>query len=173
MIRRIPRRPVIAGFAAAALLLVGLRLTSLGFYRVTGQSMEPTALNGELLFVSNAPFAPSRGDVVIAGLAGEGQAVDAILKRVIGVPGDTVELRDGEVLLNGVELDEPYLAPGSITEPDRAGTQWRLGPDEYFLLGDNRAKSSDSRVFGTFPGSMILARPLFRYWPLDRIGQMN
>ena len=173
MLSRLRSRPVIAGLAAAALLLVGLRITSLGFYRVSGESMEPTARNGELVLVSNRPFVPVHGEIVILGLVGGGGSVDAIIKRVIGLPGDTIELRDGTVFLNGVMLDEPYLVSGSTTEPGRAGTVWSLGPDEYFVLGDNRAQSSDSRYFGPCRASMLLARPLFRYWPLDRTGPLN
>ena len=132
-----------------------------------------TARNGELVLVSNRPFVPVHGEIVILGLVGGGGSVDAIIKRVIGLPGDTIELRDGTVFLNGVMLDEPYLVSGSTTEPGRAGTVWSLGPDEYFVLGDNRAQSSDSRYFGPCRASMLLARPLFRYWPLDRTGPLN
>lgn len=170
---RLASGAIFVGLVAAVLLLVGLRVMNLGFYRVTGQSMEPTTRNGDLLLVTTVPFAPSHGDIVILGLLGDAGRVDDIIKRVIGLPGDTIELRDGAVYVNGEKLAEPYLPGDSFTETGRARTSWRLGPDEYFVLGDNRAHSSDSRYFGPFPASALRARPLYRYWPLDRIGPLR
>jgi signal peptidase I len=161
------RRPILVGLVAAAVVLAGMRVAGLGFYRVVGESMLPAYRPDELLLVSEARSAAARGQVVVAALPIGGTSV---LKRVVGLPGDTVTLEDGAVWINGTKIEEPYLAPGSLTLAEGEVHRWILGTDEYFLLGDNRAQSSDSRTFGAFPRSALVATASFRYWPLDRVG---
>ena len=87
------------------------------------------------------------------------------MKRVIGVPGDTVEIRDGLVYINGVPLDEPYMSTCS--------SQWcdvTVGPREYFVLGDNRPQSDDSRNWGMVPEENIIGRAWLSYWPPGKFG---
>ncbi len=79
--------------------------------------------------------------------------------------------RDGAIYINGERLIEPYVDPSLRGHEN--GSWPRVAPGHYFVLGDNRANSSDSRYFGPFRASRLLARPLFRYWPLDRTGQLN
>src|SRR5262249_53761971 len=115
----------------------------------------------------NSPFALQRGQVVVF-FKTPARDEDALIKRAIGLPGDTVELRDGTVLINGIRLDEPYpngAAPscGNYCQPIT------LGPDQYFLMGDNRTNSLDSRSFGPISASQLVGRVVLRYWPLDQV----
>jgi len=166
--------------------------------RVEGTSMQPTLLDGDLLFVDRlGPHlrAPARGDIVVVGLNANGLAG---VKRVIAVPGDTVAI-DGThvdspggrphpvVLLRprGVgpweRLGESYIAgdwgrPEFCCDPDglTVGSKPRpltLPPGEFFVLGDNRGVSIDSRKFGLVPSNRILGVVVARYWPLDRAGE--
>ena len=87
------------------------------------------------------------------------------IKRVIGLPGDRVEIKDGVVSVNGVELDEPYVY-GGPTEASATGDVVVVPPGEYFALGDHRTDSTDSRVFGFVSKDDIIGRALVRYWPI-------
>lgn len=123
-----------------------------------------------------------RGDIVVFNPAGGGIGAVPFIKRVIGLPGDTVRLDNGRVWIQpaggaSVRLDEPYVvrnADGSIaaTLPrDVEGTsEWVIPDGEYFVMGDNRPRSQDSRVFGPIAQDQILGRAFVRYFPLDRIG---
>lgn len=148
-------------------------------YQVQQMSMENTLQPGEYVLVDK--LSPrlddySRGDVVVfSPPAGYDQGGNTpFIKRVIGVPGDTIEVRDGEVLVNGTALDEQYTYPGSppnqptIAPPDRS--QWTVGPDELFVLGDHREQSSDSRVFGPIKRDTVIGRAWLRYWPFNVFG---
>jgi signal peptidase I len=91
------------------------------------------------------------------------------IKRVIGVPGDHVQVRDGRVFVNGRELQEQYLRSTQTF----CGGQWcdiTLGPDEYYVMGDNRTNSSDSRLWGPVPGQNIIGKTLLIYLPFDDFG---
>ena len=88
------------------------------------------------------------------------------VKRVIGLPGDDVELRRGQVFVNGLQLEEPYLTRRDKSDMDLL----TVGPDEFFVLGDNRRASNDSRDWGTVPTENIVGRAWVSYWPL---GQMH
>lgn len=91
----------------------------------------------------------------------------SFIKRAIGLPGETVEMRSGVVYLNGEELSEPYLP----TESDyRSYPLQVVPPDHYFVLGDHRTSSNDSRDWGFVPGQNIFGEAVFRYWPLSKLG---
>jgi signal peptidase I len=122
-------------------------------YWVQQVSMLPTLHEGQMLLIEEVPVAQlPRGDILVVQPPGR-QAVP-ILKRLIGLPGETVEIRKDKVYINGKELDEPYIKiPGG-----RDYAQATLGSDEYFVLGDNRPNSSDSRHFGPISGASILGR---------------
>lgn len=110
-----------------------------------------------------------RGDLVVFERPDDddGVGVDDLIKRVIGMPGDTVEVRDSTVLIDGDPLDEPYL-PEGLDYPDMAPVVVPAG--EIFVMGDNRPDSRDSRVFGPIPQEDIVGRAFFRIWPLTRLG---
>ena len=93
---------------------------------------------------------------------------DALIKRVIGLPGDTIEFRSGHVLINGAQLEEPYVGDAPTSCSANCGPLV-LGADQYFVLGDNRLNSLDSRSFGPIPADQIVGRVALRYWPLNQI----
>lgn len=140
---------------------------------VDGASMEPGFQTGQFLIVSRLDYLfgePARGDVVVFHFPNSPDK--DYIKRVIGVPGDVVEIRDVEVLVNGVAVTEPYT--NGLCTPPRCGEgRWELGPDQYFFMGDNRNHSSDSRTFGPVGRQYIVGRVIFRYWPLDKLAPIH
>jgi signal peptidase I len=94
-----------------------------------------------------------------------------IIKRVIGLPGDSIEIREDGVFRNGARLSEPYLAPGTETRiRTLAYAKVTLGEKEYYVLGDNRTVSLDSRSFGPVPQAYVIGETLFRFYPFDQFG---
>ncbi len=136
-------------------------------YQVDGPSMTPTLLNGEYILVNKADYfthGPQRGDVIVFKFPKDPSK--DFVKRVIGLPGDTVVThRDGLVTVDGVTLNEPYV--NDHINPVAA--TWRLGPGQYFVMGDNRGDSYDSRDWGPVPANDILGKAEFVYWPLGSI----
>ena len=134
--------------------------TATGRFRIEGQSMEPSLHDNEYVLIDKISYLlhpPERGDVIVLLRPGERDYI----KRVIGLPGDTVEIRGGKVLVNGVVLEEPY-----ISQPVRSDLPARqVEPDRYFVLGDNRNNSSDSRSFGSVAAKDIVGRAWLIYWP--------
>jgi signal peptidase I len=108
-----------------------------------------------------------RGDVVV--LRHPAWSGHTYIKRVIGLPDEVVRVEDGRVYLNGVLLEEPYL-DGPSTKRDELDREWWTGPDEYFVMGDNRGDSQDSRAFGPVDRRLILGRVWLRCWPLRAWG---
>ncbi|MBI5930760.1 MAG: signal peptidase I [Chloroflexi bacterium] len=132
-------------------------------YIVEGHSMEPNFHDHERIVVSRLSYMlgdPQRGDVVVLDLD---HTVD-LLKRIVALPGETVTMEDGQLYINGVAIDEPYVAELCRTYScqDR---KWVLGDDEYFVLGDNRNHSRDSHDFGPIKRSQIIGKVLMKYWP--------
>lgn len=134
-------------------------------YQVDGPSMTPTLLSGQYILVNKADYfthGPQRGDVIVFKFP-EDTSRDFV-KRVIGVPGDTVVTHaNGAVSVDGVTLNEPYVND-HINDNSKT---WRLQPGQYFVMGDNRGDSFDSRDWGPVPSSDILGKAEFVYWPLD------
>lgn len=138
-------------------------------HRVKGESMVPSFEDGELLLTEKVSYRfgePQRGDTIVFE-APIGRRVDFI-KRIIGKPGDEVEIKNGAVHVNGVKLNETYI--GVQTQGDEIV---KLGSDEYFVLGDNRTASSDSRVFGPIKRNAIRGRVWFVYWPIIETGKFQ
>lgn len=130
---------------------------------VYGQSMEPNLSPLQRLIVDKISYrlhSPQRNDIVVIDLP---TMDDMLVKRIVGLPGETIEVRDGEVLVNGSPLPEPF--PHDLGHTTMAPTV--LGPLQYFVMGDNRDNSNDSRSFGPVHRESIVGRVWLRYWPLD------
>jgi signal peptidase I len=137
---------------------------------VEGPSMRPTLISGEWIVVSRWTYklgSPRRGDVVVF-LPPTNAQTDDLIKRVIGLPGDTVEVRDGSVWINGTILKESY-AVGTTTPDNR----WQLGADQIFVMGDNRELSLDSRSFGPISVRTVVGRAWIIYWPPAEWGPLE
>lgn len=113
---------------------------------------------------------PKRGDIVV--LDDPTGSVDTLIKRVVGLGGETVDILDGKVLIDGEVLDEPYTH-GLPTEPMTLEMPYQIPEGSVWLMGDYRTNSADSRVFGAVPLSEVKGRAIFRFWPIDRIGTME
>jgi signal peptidase I len=139
--------------------------------RVEGTSMMPGLIDQERIFINKFAYRfgisdINRGDTVVFWYPGDPSK--SFIKRVIGIPGDKVQVTEGKVFVNGVALTEPYV-PEEYR--DLVSTPTRVVPaDEYFVLGDHRSSSNDSRVWGTVPRHFIYGKASFVYWPLDRLG---
>ena len=134
--------------------------------------MRPSFEAGELLLVTRAAYrgsAPRRGDVAV--LRDPRDSARRVMKRVVGLPGETIRIEDGVLFADGEALMEPYLAglPSSLGLEEKA---WDLQADQYVVLGDNRARSTDSRSFGPVGDGSILGRASFRLWPLRAWGRV-
>lgn len=150
-----------------AIILFLVINTLTGRYQVHGQSMEPSLHDGQYLLASKVTYwlhPPERGDIVVLDPPG-GQSEVPYIKRLIGLPEDIIEVRDHRVWVNGVPLVEPY-----IDTPPVYVDEWRLGEDEYLVLGDNRNHSSDSHAWGLLSRDHILAKAVFSYWPPEYWG---
>lgn len=130
-----------------------------------GSCMLPGIENSDWVMVSKAAYFcsdPQHGDIII--LDPPISTNHPFIKRVIAVPGDTLEVKDGKVYLNDIALTEPYIsAPPHYTLPAR-----EIPEGEYFVLGDNRNSADDSHIWGTVPGENIIGKAWFIYWPLER-----
>ena len=167
----------------AAVAALVLRTYVVAPYFIPSESMEPTLKGGggdtdDRILVDKVTYRihdPHEGDIVVFNRPDTWQVSDTTLvKRIIGLPGDIVTLRNGLVYVNGLRLNEDYVnkACGSApTKPLVAGkSQWRVPMDEYFVMGDNRCNSDDSRHFGPVPKSKIVGRVFVIVWPLSRFG---
>jgi signal peptidase I len=144
------------------------------FY-VKGASMEPTFHDHEYLIIDEISYRltpPARGQVIVFRYPRDPQ--EYFIKRVIGLPGEEVQIKDGRVIIfngrhpDGLVINEDYL-PADLATYDQSEARLALGPDEYFVLGDNRGASKDSRNFGPVNDNFITGKVLFRGWPLDKI----
>lgn len=147
-------------------------------HQVNGQSMIPNFQDGEHVMTDKISYKfrePMRGEIVVfhsppaAGCV-EGTGCDFI-KRIIGIPGDRVAVRENAIWINGEKLPEPYIPSNFEILPGRATLDQEiyLAPDEYFVSGDNRPHSSDSRFWGPITKDEIVGRVFLRYWPLNEM----
>ena len=153
--------------AVAVFALLRLTVQS---YTVVMSSMEPNFQEGECIMVNKVCYrssGPQRGEVIVFNPPPPNdESRYPFIKRVIGLPGDTVEIRDGKVLVNGTALQEEYImAPPNYTMPAT-----EVPENEYFVLGDNRNNSSDSHTGWTVPRHNIIGRAWFTYWPPSKWG---
>lgn len=183
-------RELVETILLALLVFLAVR-ASVQHYRVEGQSMDPTLVDGEFLLVNSliysevdigkvgdwVPFwdpgepdvrhvfhGPERGDIVVFHHPQSGTR--DLVKRVIAVPGDTVEIHDNAVFVNGRQLVEPYVE--TPRQDDMPATL--IPEDHYFVMGDNRGNSLDSRNFGPIHEDLIVGKALASWWPRDKIG---
>lgn len=140
---------------------------------VRGASMEPTYENGDYLIVDQISYrfnAPERGEVIIFRFPQNPSQF--FIKRIIGLPGETVSINDGTVTIKNVEnpdgfiLDEPYL-----NNSTNGSLEVKLQEDEYFMMGDNRGASYDSRSWGPLSDNFIVGKVFLRAWPFDSFGK--
>jgi signal peptidase I len=172
---------VLAGVAIAVALLIQAFLVKP--YRIPSPSMEDTLLVGDRVLVDRISWRfsePARGDIVVFHSPVPGPV---LIKRIVGMPGDTLSLRDGAVYVNGRRLAEPYVrrvdGRPAPTEPFETGLPWalqqpyRVPAGSYFLMGDNRTDSKDGRDFGPVTRDQLVGRAFARYWPPGRIGGLG
>lgn len=156
--------------AAGALLVAFVIKTFLlqAFY-IPSLSMAPTLKINDRVLVNKLSYRLHdihRGDVVVfRSVPGDGATKD-LIKRVIGLPGETVESQNGHILINGQVLKEPYLGPDVVTGPLEKIT---IPAGHYWVMGDNRPNSRDSRFFGAISKSLIIGRAFVRVWPLTSL----
>jgi len=139
--------------------------------RVEGQSMEPNLHTDQRLVVEKVSYrlhGPQRFDIIVLKLPQQGD--ELLIKRVVGLPGETVEIRDGRVYINGEQLAEPF-----ITDNTRPGRSEKIivPPLHVFVMGDNRNHSNDSRSFGPVPIENVVGRAWLSYWPPEEMGLVH
>jgi signal peptidase I len=151
---------VIETLVLSVILFLGINAISARI-RVDGSSMEPSLQSGEFVIVNRLAYKlgdPEYGDVVVFHFPGDpGQEY---IKRIIGLPGDSVRILDGTVYVNEQALQEPYIA----ANPRYQGN-WDIPPNHLFVLGDNRNNSSDSHNWGAVPMENVIGEAFFVYWP--------
>lgn len=153
-------------------------------HQVNGQSMVPTFQDKEYLLTDKISYKlnePNHGDMIVfhapdnAGCPPGGSC--DFIKRIVGLPGDTLEFVEGKVVLNGKLLDEYYLDPETKTQIGtylkNRNSKVTLRSNEYFVMGDNRDHSSDSRSWGPIGLESVVGKVFFRYWPPQKAGLMN
>ncbi len=148
------------------IIFVAIRQVAVN-YRIEGSSMYPTLHNGQLVFVDRVSYRlhpPQRGDIIIFDYPLDPKV--RFVKRVIGLPGDTISVRDGHVLINGKPLVEPYI--NGPMNRDMGPVKVRAG--QLFVMGDNRNHSNDSRSWGPLDEKYIIGRAFLTYWPPSRMG---
>ena len=142
--------------------------------KVEGTSMMPALTDQERIFINKFTYRfgsgnIERGDLVVFFFPLD--RTKSYIKRVIGLPGDTVRIDGGTVYVNGARLDEPYV-PGAYRD-HQSMLPKTVEPDNYFVLGDHRSSSNDSRAWGTVERKYIYGKAVFVYWPLDKMGRLR
>ncbi|MEM7344309.1 MAG: signal peptidase I, partial [Chloroflexota bacterium] len=168
-------REILETIVPAVLIALLINLFLAQATRVYGQSMEPNLHSDQRLIVEKLSYnaylqqylgfnGPERGDIVVIRIPTQGN--ELLIKRVMALPGDTISIQNGQVSVNGVALQEPYIAGGRTAGSYGPTT---VPPLHIFVLGDNRDFSNDSRNFGTVPLKNVVGRAWFSYWPIDQI----
>ncbi len=160
-------REIIETITLTLLMFLVIRFAVQNF-RVDGMSMEPTLHDQEFILVNKAAYifhAPQRGDVIVFEYPLDPQ-VDYV-KRIIAVPGDVISVVGEQVTVDGVTLHESYVNPADPFNPFAPIYNHVVPPNDYFVMGDNRGNSSDSRQWGFVPRQNIIGRATFVYWPFN------
>ncbi len=171
-----PLRHEIRVWTRDLLIAIGLALVIIVFLyqpvKVEGTSMAPLLSDQERIFINKFVyrFEPiQRGDVVVFWYPLDHSK--SFIKRVVGLPGETVEIRQGTVYVDGKIVPEPYVPPQYEDLSDFGPVP--VPPDKYFVMGDHRISSNDSRVFGPVGSQYIYGRAVFAYWPVDHFGSLS
>ncbi len=141
-------------------------------YRIESHSMEPNFIEGQFILVNKLAYTlgePSRGDVLVFHNPTNNE--EDYIKRLIALPGDTLEIKDEAVYVNGEALDEPFIA--NKIRPDRVHPLVEIQPGNVFVMGDNRPNSQDSRVFGQITQDLVVGKAWLRVWPMDVWGLID
>src|SRR5579872_950353 len=163
-------------WARDLVVALGLAMIIIVFFyqpvKVEGTSMAPLLSDQERIFINKFVyhFEPiERGDVVVFWYPLDRSK--SFIKRVVGLPGDEVEIRRGHVYINGRNLEEPYV-PAQYVDTAAYGPV-QVPRDEYFVMGDHRISSNDSRIFGPVPEGFIYGKAVFAYWPWTQFGSIS
>ena len=158
-------KDVVLGVIIAILMVVFLYQP----VKVEGTSMQPELIDQERIFVNKFIYhfkEIHRGDIVVFWYPRDPSK--SFIKRVVGVPGDTVSIKDGRVYINGQLMEERYV-PSGYLDSDSYPTL-KVKEDQYYVLGDHRNASNDSRSWGLVPRKYIYGKAVFRYWPVEKAG---
>lgn len=150
--------------AIALAIVIPVRYFLIQPFFVEGASMEPNFYNGQYLIIDEISYRlrePARGEVIVFRYPANPS--QHFIKRIIGLPNETVEFEDGQIFINNEVLDESTYSPGAASYGE---VKYILGEDEYFVMGDNRGASSDSRQWGALPREYIVGRVWIRAWPV-------
>jgi len=153
---------------AMAIYLIHLFVISV--FVVSGESMEPNFHDRNYLLVNKIGYSfvqPQRGEVVVFKFPGE--LKEKYIKRIIGLPGETIEVKNNGVYVNGSKLIEPYLPKNFQTTTLSNQNKWTLKDKEYFVLGDNRDNSNDSRVWGPLPKENLIGKITYSLYPFSNL----
>ncbi|MBI4449677.1 signal peptidase I [Candidatus Uhrbacteria bacterium] len=168
---------VVRVVVVALAIIIPIRYFLIQPFYVKGASMEPNFEDHEYLIIDEISYRlrePQRGDIVVFRYPYD--PTQFFITRIIGLPGERVEIHDGSVRIsntahpNGFLLTEPYLASGVTTPGERIVA---LGTDEFFVLGDNRRQSFDSKDFGPIPRRAMIGRAWLRGWPIEKFGKFD
>ncbi len=160
-------------------IIIPVRYFLIQPFYVKGASMEPSFYDHEYLIIDEISYRfrePNRGEIIVFKYPRDPSQY--FIKRIVALPGEKIEIKDGEVFVytkennRRIQLDEEYLSDGVDTYSSKE-TVIELGEEEYYVLGDNRNHSKDSRSFGTVKESFVVGKVLFRGWPFDRIGTFD
>lgn len=158
--------------AIAAAILIVLRFFVAEPHKVSGKSMIPNFQDGDYIITNKLALKigqPQRTEVVI--LENPRNQDQVFIKRIIGMPGERIKIANGQVYINGELLEEPYL-PAGLRTPGESflseGEEITIPDNHYFVIGDNRTGSSDSREWGTAPRELFIGTALLRYWPVQK-----
>jgi signal peptidase I len=167
------RRSWIKELIETAVLTIAIFLivrVALQNFKVEGDSMYPNLHNGEYILVNKIDYkirSPQRGDIIVFQATPAGQPDKDFIKRVIGLPGETVAVRDQSIWINGKRLNEPYIQP--LYRPTYSWGPKKVPSGDYFVLGDNRNNSQDSHLWGWLPRQYIIGKAWISYWPPSQL----
>jgi signal peptidase I len=158
--------------AAALIIAIVIRTFVFQAFYIPSESMVPTLRIGDRVLVNKLSYKlhdPRRGDIAVFKAPDQAQTADIkdLVKRIVGLPGETIQGKDGRVYIDGRPLSEPYLPEGTLS---RDFGPERVPPDSYFMLGDNRQYSKDSIFFGAIARDDMIGRVFMRIWPPSHLG---